>query len=109
MFQIPKRGLFFNHTENPFLFCTYKQSAGAFFFLTKKRKELKYPYLEGRSLDHGGEFPSSQVPYLKSTAVAPLALPSPPAPASSQKDIYLHTDDINMPANPVGFNSHNVI
>jgi hypothetical protein len=28
----------------------------------------------------------------------PLVLPSPPATPSHQKDIYLHTDDINMPA-----------
>ncbi len=58
--------------------------------------------MERQSLDHGGEFPSSQVPCLKSSSFAPLALPSHIAPASRGQDIYLHTDDINMPATPVG-------
>ncbi len=72
----------------------------------KERKELIYPSLERQSLDHCGDFPSSQVPYLKSTAFVLLALSSPPAPASRQKDIYLHTDDINMPATLVGHNTY---
>jgi hypothetical protein len=32
----------------------------------------------------------------------PLALPSPSHPLSHQQDRYLHTDDINTPAPPVG-------
>jgi hypothetical protein len=50
----------------------------------------KIPYLERRSLVHGGEFPSSQVPCLKSTAFMPLALPSPlhPLPA---KRTFIYT------------------
>jgi hypothetical protein len=66
--------------------------------LLKERKIYRNnPYLERQSLVKDGKFPSFQIPCLKSTALVPLAFPSPGAPASRQKDIYLHTDDINMP------------
>jgi hypothetical protein len=101
MVRILTRVLFLTCRESSFLFCTHKQSpAGA--YLLKERK--KNYYLERRSLVHGGEFPFSQVPCLKTTAFAPLALPSPLAPTSHQKDIYLHTDDINMPTTPARHN-----
>ncbi len=70
------------------------------------KKDEKNPYLERWSLVHGGGFPSSQVPCLESTAFAPLSLPSPPSPASRQEEICLHTNDINMPATPVGHSSN---
>jgi hypothetical protein len=75
---------------------------GAFFDKRKKERK-KYPFLERQSaLVFGGEFPSSQVPCLKSTVFVPLALPSATSPASRKKGIYLHTGDINMPATHVG-------
>jgi hypothetical protein len=52
---------------------------------------------KGGPFAHGGEFPSSLVFCLKSTAFKPLALLSPPHLFSCQQYIYLHTDDITMP------------
>jgi hypothetical protein len=104
--QILTRGLFLTCTDNSFYFAHTNNHERAHSYLKKEKKEGKYPYLEGRSLVHGGNFPFSQVPCLKSIALAPLALPSPPVPASRQKDIYLHTDDINMPAPPDGHTFH---
>jgi hypothetical protein len=75
-------------------------------YLKKKKKERKYPYLERRSLVHAANFLSSEVPCLKSTALVLLEFPSlTPPPAPCQKDIYLHTEDINIPTAPVWHNS----
>jgi hypothetical protein len=75
---------------------------GGCVFDKRKKERKKYPYLERQSaLVFFGEFPFSQVPCLKSTVFVPLALPSATSPASRQKDIYLQTDDINMPATHV--------
>jgi hypothetical protein len=91
MIQIQMCGLFLTCTDNSFYSShIYNKSKRVHFCLKEK-----YSYLEKQSLVHGGEFPSSQVPCLKLTALAALALPSPPAPASRQEKIYLHTDDIN--------------
>ncbi len=90
----PDTWFIFNlHREFLFILHTQTIKSGCVFLLKKEeRKTEKYPYLEGRSPVHGGEFPSSQVPCLKSTAFAPLALPSPTAPASRQKTfIYIQT------------------
>jgi hypothetical protein len=57
-------------------------------------KNNVYPYLEKRSLAYGGEFPSSLVPCLKSTAFTPL-LPPPPSPPhplpTNRTLIYIQT------------------
>ncbi len=63
-------------------------------------KEKKIPYLERQSPFHGGEFPSSQVPFLKSTAFMPLTLPSSLHPLPAKKDIYLHKDHIKGTVSP---------
>jgi hypothetical protein len=59
-----------------------------------KGNKKKNPYLERRSLDHGGEFPSLLVPCLKPTSHCGPSPPSPLVPASRQQGIYLHTDNI---------------
>jgi hypothetical protein len=41
--------------------------------------------------------PSSQVSFLKSTALAPLVFPSPPHTLPSDRAYILHKDDINKP------------
>ncbi len=92
MIWILTRGLFLTCTESPVLLSAHntKNKSGC---VMLKEKCL---YLETRSPVHGEEFPSSQVPCLKSTAFMPLTLT--PAPASRQKKIHLHIDDIHMPA-----------
>jgi hypothetical protein len=85
-FYPEQRALFLLSTHN------IKNKSGC---VLLKRKKISY--LERHSPIHGGEFPSSQVPCLKSTAFIPLALPSPPHPLPAKKDIYLHTDDITCP------------
>jgi hypothetical protein len=78
MMQILTSGLFLTCTDNSFYFTHTNNHKRARSYLKKEKKEGKYPYLEGRSLVHGGNFPFSQVPCLKAIALAPLALPSPP-------------------------------
>jgi hypothetical protein len=65
------------------------------------KEREKIPYLERWSPVHGGEYPSSQVPCLKSTAFMPLALLSP-CICFPSKDIYLYRDNITMPDASVG-------
>jgi hypothetical protein len=102
MIRIPTRSLFLTCTERPFLLSAHNIKNKSGWVMQKKQ----IPYLERRSPFHGAEFPSSQVPCLKSTAFMPLTLPSPPHPFPAKKNIYLHKDDINMPAASVE-HSHN--
>jgi hypothetical protein len=82
MIRILTRGFFLTCTEKTFLFCTHM-----YIYITQAGM---YSYLERLSLVHGGEFPSSQVPCLKSTALVPLAFASPSAAASCQQCIYFY-------------------
>jgi hypothetical protein len=98
---IPTRGLFLTFTEN-LLF--YKSTHNALYNIlagVQYVQEKKFPHMERRSLDHGGQSSSSLVPCLRSTVFMPFALPSPLHPLSCKEDIYLHTDNINTPAPPV--------
>ncbi len=95
MIRISKRGLFVTGTENLiFLSSTHNYNDQQVSTSMYKKKYI-YPFLEKRSLAHGSESPSSLCLHAPSS-------PLTPAPASHQQDIYLHTDDINMPASPVG-------
>jgi hypothetical protein len=62
-------------------------------YLNKERKETEIPLL-------GKAVPCSwlRIPILSGPL---LAVSSSPTPASHQKDIYLHTDNINMPTTSV--------
>jgi hypothetical protein len=68
----------------------YKNQAGAHLL---KRKYLTW---KGDPLLMVANSPS-QVPCLKSTALAPLAFPSPSTPLPLNRAFILHTSDINKP------------
>ncbi len=76
--RILTRGLFWTCIHN------MKNKSGC--IMLKEKKKL--PCLERWSPVHGGEFPSSQVPCLNSTAFMPPALPSPLLPA---KRTFIYT------------------
>ncbi len=69
------------------LFYLHTQTNHGWVPIFKNKEGTKYLYLERWSLVHGGHFPSSQAPCLKSTAFAPLAFPSltPPHPLPAKR------------------------
>ncbi len=91
---ISTHGLFLTCTKSPFLVNAHgiKNKCGC---VMLKEKIL---YLERQSPVHGGEFPSSQIPCLKSTAFMPLALPSPRQPHPAKWTfVYTQTTTLTCP------------
>jgi hypothetical protein len=95
MIRVLSRGLFLTCTENPFLLCTHNIKLRAGAYCLEERK--KVPLLGKAVPCSWWWIPILSGPSLKTTAFSPLALPHPHAPASLKMNIYLHTDDINMP------------
>jgi hypothetical protein len=89
MIWIPMRGLFLTCIESSFYCPTHKQSRAMNFYIKKEKKERKNLLTSWWQI---------------SILSGPLLFPPSPRPLSHQKDIYVHTDDINMPATPVGHN-----
>ncbi len=84
MIWIPTHGLFLTYTKSPFLSCTYNMGLMAGAYLLKEKKEKNYLTWKGGPC-LWWRIPILSGPLLKSPAFMPLALPSPPAPTSSQK------------------------
>jgi hypothetical protein len=101
MIRIPTRRLFLNCTENPFYY-TYTTQNRSGCILLKERERKKIPLLGKAVPCSWWRIPILLGPLLGVNCLTPLALPSPPAPASHKKNIYSHTDNINMPAASVG-------
>ncbi len=85
-------------TENSFYSAhIYNKSKWVHFCLKDK-----YSFLERQSLFHGGEYPILTGLLLEvNCSCAPCSSLTPPASASRQENIYLHTDNINKPDNSV--------
>jgi hypothetical protein len=96
----PDARFIINLHREPFFYQAYTTKKKSGYVMLKE----KILYLERRSPVHGGEFPSSQIPCLKSLPLYPLALPAPLHPLPAKRTfIYVHTDDINMFAASVGY------
>ncbi len=100
--------VFLTFTESFFYFADTNNQNRVYPY-SKEKEKLKSPYLEMRSLDYGGEFPSSQVPLLKLTAFcAPCSPLTPRTRFLPIRHLFtgtVHTDDIHMPAIPIGHNT----
>jgi hypothetical protein len=97
MIWIPTHGLFLTYTKSPFLSCTYNMGSMPGAYLLKEKKEKNYLTWKGGPCLWWG-IPILSGHLLKSPAFMPLPFLHPPHPLPAKKDIYLHTDDINMPA-----------
>jgi hypothetical protein len=75
------------------------------FILLKEKERKKTPLLEMRSPVQGGEYPSSQVPCLKTTAFKPLALPSPPHPLPTKRTFIYTQTTLTCPLLLLGTNT----
>ncbi len=87
MVRIPMRGLFLTCTENSFSFWTHiKIKQVRIYYLLKE-----ITYLERWFLFRGANSPSSHVPCLKSTALAPLRFLTPCTCFSHTEHLFLYT------------------
>jgi hypothetical protein len=102
MTRISTRGLFLTCTESSFLFLhTHNKLKADEYLLNKERKEI--PLLGKAVPGSQWRIPILPGPLLGVNCLCALCCSLTPLhPTSHQKDIYLHTDDINMPATPVG-------
>ncbi len=107
MFLIPMRGLFLTCSESSFLVCTHKQIPSGCVFTYLKKKERKRNTLTWKGgplfmVANSHPLRSLAWSQLSCTPCSSITPPCPtPTPASHKKDIYLHADDINMPATSV--------
>jgi hypothetical protein len=106
MNQILMRGLFLTCTESSFYSCTHTIELKADAYLPNK--ERKIPLLGETYICSWWKIPILPDPLLGVNCLCALALPSPPAHTSCRKNIYLHTEDINMPTTSVGHNCFQV-
>jgi hypothetical protein len=80
----------------------YKLRAGAY-LLTRKERKKRIPLLGKAVPCSWRQIPILSGPLLEVNCLCtPCHSLTPPHRLSAKKDIYLHTDDINMPAASVG-------